>query len=56
MSEVVDFVCVSDQLEEIPESIVRNLGLKFPQVHTKAEYLATLSMEKIGRASCRERV
>ena len=45
MSEVVDFVCVSDQLEEIPESIVRNLGLNFPEVHTKAEYLATLSME-----------
>lgn len=45
MSEVVDFVCVSDQLEEIPESIVRNLGLNFPEVHTKADYLATLSME-----------
>ena len=45
MNEVVDFVCVSDQLEEIPDSIVKMTGLNFPEVHTKAEYLATLSME-----------
>ncbi|WP_077368312.1 uroporphyrinogen decarboxylase family protein [Anaerosalibacter sp. Marseille-P3206] len=43
MSKVIDFVCVSDQLEEIPESIVKNSGLKFPEVHTKAEYIVTLS-------------
>ena len=45
MNEVVDFVCVSDQLEEIPDSIVKMTGLNFPEVHTKADYLATLSME-----------
>ena len=45
ISEVVDFVCVSDQLEEIPESIVKNAGLNFPEVHTKAEYIVTLSKE-----------
>ena len=43
MSEVVDFICVSDQLEEIPESIVKNSGLIFPDVHSKAEYIVELS-------------
>lgn len=45
MSEIMDFKCVSDKMEEIPESIVKKIGRGFPEVHTKAEYIATLSKE-----------
>ena len=45
MDEVMDFKCVSDKMEEIPESIVKKMGMNFPEIHTKAEYMATLSKE-----------
>ena len=38
MDEVMDFKCVSDKMEEIPESIVKKMGMNFPEIHTKAEY------------------
>ncbi len=46
MDEMMDFKCVSDKMEEIPESIVKKMGgMGFPEIHTKAEYMATLSKE-----------
>ncbi|MBW4829281.1 MAG: methylcobamide--CoM methyltransferase [Clostridiaceae bacterium] len=45
MSEIMDFKCISDKMEEIPGDIVKKTGLSFPEVHTKAEYIATLSKE-----------
>lgn len=43
MENKIDFKCVGDNLEEIPESIEIETGLKFPEVHTKGEYMATIS-------------
>lgn len=45
MSKVMDFKCVSDKMEEIPEYVVEKIGLNFPEVHTKAEYITILSKE-----------
>ncbi|HLR34293.1 MAG TPA: uroporphyrinogen decarboxylase family protein [Tissierellales bacterium] len=43
--ENVDFKCASDNLEEIPEEVVKEIGIDFPEVHTEAEYIASLSKE-----------
>ena len=45
MSEIMDFKCVGDGTEEIPESIVTKTGLNFPEVHTEAKYMVALSEE-----------
>ncbi len=45
MTEMMDFKCVNDKMEEIPESIINRTGLSFPEVHTKAEYIIALSKE-----------
>ncbi len=45
MVENTDFKCVSDNLEEIPEEVVESIGINFPEIHTKAEYIASLSRE-----------
>ncbi len=43
--ENVDFKCASDNLEEIPEEVVKEIGIDFPEIHTEAEYIASLSKE-----------
>ncbi|XOQ17169.1 MAG: Uroporphyrinogen decarboxylase HemE [Sporanaerobacter sp.] len=45
MDEMMDFKCINDKMEEIPEIILNKTGLSFPKVHTKAEYMAVLSKE-----------
>lgn len=45
MEKKLSFKCVGDNLEEIPISIKESTGLKFPEVHTKGEYMAILSQE-----------
>ena len=41
----VNFKCTSDNLEEIPQSIIESTGLKFPQAHTNKEDLSRLAQE-----------
>lgn len=43
--EGLDFKCTSDNLEEIPEELTKNINIDFPKIHTKAEYIAFLSKE-----------
>lgn len=43
MENKIDFKCIGDNLEEIPDNIEAETGLSFPEVHTKSEYMATIS-------------
>lgn len=45
MEKKLSFKCVGDNLEEIPVTIKESTGLKFPEVHTRAEYMVMLSQE-----------
>lgn len=56
MDKKLEFKCVSDNLEEIPDSVKESTGLNFPEAHTKSEYMATLSKalkENKGDLLCR---
>ncbi|MFD3157816.1 uroporphyrinogen decarboxylase family protein [Haloimpatiens sp. FM7330] len=39
----MEFKCVSDEFEKIPYEVVESTGLKFPEAHTKTQYITTLS-------------
>ncbi len=41
----VNFKCTSDNLEEIPQCIIDNTGLKFPKAHTNVENMSRLAQE-----------
>lgn len=43
MREKVNFKCIGDNLENIPEDIIQKTGLTFPKAHTKGEYMSILS-------------
>src|SRR3712207_9267952 len=39
----INFKCIGDNLENIPEDIIQKTGLTFPKAHTKGEYMSILS-------------
>lgn len=43
MMRTIDFKCTYDNLDEIPEKVVASIGIDFPEIHTKAKYIASLS-------------
>ncbi|CAM2959406.1 uroporphyrinogen decarboxylase family protein [Hathewaya histolytica] len=43
MDNKINFKCVGDNLESIPESVQEDTGLTFPEVHTNGEDMAVLS-------------
>jgi len=45
MENNIEFKCVGDSLEEIPESIVNNTGITFPKAHTENALMCLLAKE-----------
>lgn len=45
MEKSVKFKCQGDNLEEIPESIIKDTGLSFPKAHTNKEDMTILAKE-----------
>ncbi|SPF34466.1 Uroporphyrinogen decarboxylase family protein [Candidatus Desulfosporosinus infrequens] len=41
----MDFKCTGDNLEQIPEEVVRKTGISFPEGHSDKNYMATLARE-----------
>jgi len=41
----MEFKCVGDNLEVIPDSIVNNTGIIFPKAHTDNELMCLLAKE-----------
>ncbi|AZV57045.1 uroporphyrinogen decarboxylase family protein [Clostridium sp. AWRP] len=45
MDYEIDFKCIINTQEEIPEKVVKRTGINFPEAHTKAELIAKLAIE-----------
>ncbi|MBU3142652.1 uroporphyrinogen decarboxylase family protein [Clostridium sp. CF012] len=45
MQDKLDFKCVGDNFEQIPEEIIEDLRLKFPEIHNNSGDMVKLSIE-----------
>lgn len=45
MDYEIDFKCIINTQEEIPEEVIKKTGINFPEAHTKAELIAKLASE-----------
>ena len=52
MEYEVSFKCVSDNLEEIPEKIVKESGVIFPNAHLDSSQMAALAKDR--HVCCKE--